>query len=1228
MDVSTSKEFIKVYEQISQLQSDITAVAKATYDTPIVSYNEIADTPENLSEFNNDVNFVTGEEVDVKIQSMEPVDLSNCLVKCEVEQQECEVPTTFTELHATTQDEDDSSSYVATTAFVHSVVQQSGEEVTSRIAGTYNNKDYVTKDNVQVMIEDTIGIHDEEVIAGLIDQKIRAAISGIVIPRNLSELINDLGFITSADIPDSSVVSVNGQTGIVQLDIPTVPTNISSFINDAGYITNAGVTSVNNRTGAVQVQENVQADWSATSGLAKILNKPALKRVATTGDYNDLDNIPTIPTNTSDLYNDSGFLTQHQSLAGYALTSQIPTNVSQLTNDAGYLTQHQSLNGYATVESVTAVQQALNSLIGTNDATTVIDSFNEVVSFLNGVTNTETLSGKLLAMQSDIDNSAPFIIDISPNSTSVPSGTYTAAVTALRANRRVVLRVVDEYDNYFYYTATGDTDDIGGVLYFFRHEGIYSSQAMLFSNDSISISPMSNVNINYGNITTSGTVNANAALANRDTLLFADYSASGAVKQTQIAFDGSTTTQALSKKGTWETFAKSSDIPSTGADINYTGSEPYFLAGGITVDGALDMLDSAIGSVGDNAVGRPSSTTDNAIVRFDGTQGNIQNSGVTINDSNHVTAAKFITSGGTNSQVVTGNGTLAKADELPQYEAYLKWGGKNFSNDYSPIDASMIDVLGANRSAFFPGEYVDIEYSRDDGVTWNTYDSLTTPQKTGLFSSGTTIYIGNAQNNDVADEHFQLKIIMNAKGASFYTELNKFAIYLSTSGSTGCWGSIDIRLQKNQEDNVDTWRNIANKVPMVGWSGWNIINTGKFITCANSDSGSTSKYSQIRFTFGCTGYNGNGTTNRGLNIQKIMCFGGVGWSTPSCMAATGHLYRYDSEQTMFVPGNLLPQNSNSYLGGVNYKWQNVYANYFRGNLIGDVTGNVTGTVSSTDRLNIKDTRNINDIPSDFTRGIVSDFKSNTAISGPDNSIYSGIISIKPWTDFSGGKMHQLAFTNNGIYHRKNATDSTWDNWESILTSNSSVGDTNVIETVKVNGTALTPDANKAVDITVPTVPTISTNITTDATDDTKTASPKAVKTYADSVAGDTNVIETVKVNGTALTPDANKAVDVKTHDAVESHGTSDTTFALTPNILHTWGTVTSLTLTLATPSDATIVNEYMFEFESGSTATTLSLPATVEWDADKGDINIESGYIYQVSILNNLALWCRKEVTS
>lgn len=42
-----------------------------------------------------------------------------------------------------------------------------------------------------------------------------------------------------------------------------------------------------------------------------------------------------------------------------------------------------------------------------------------------------------------------------------------------------------------------------------------------------------------------------------------------------------------------------------------------------------------------------------------------------------------------------------------------------------------------------------------------------------------------------------------------------------------------------------------------------------------------------------------------------------------------------------------------------------------------------------------------------------------------------------------------------------------------ISGGSSGGDTNIIEVVKVNGTALTPDSNKAVDVTVPTESTVS-----------------------------------------------------------------------------------------------------------------------------------------------------------
>lgn len=148
-------------------------------------------------------------------------------------------------------------------------------------------------------------------------------------------------------------------------------------------------------------------DWS------KIQNKPNFANVATSGDYNDLSNKPTIPsveglaseayvnekvaaivipevpTKVSELENDKGYLTEHQSLEGYAKTADlaqvaktgsyndlidkptipsttglatetyvddkiaeidiptVPTKVSAFTNDAGYLTEHQSLIEYA-----------------------------------------------------------------------------------------------------------------------------------------------------------------------------------------------------------------------------------------------------------------------------------------------------------------------------------------------------------------------------------------------------------------------------------------------------------------------------------------------------------------------------------------------------------------------------------------------------------------------------------------------------------------------------------------------------------------------------------------------------------------------------------------------------------------------------------------------------------------------------------------------------------------
>ena len=89
------------------------------------------------------------------------------------------------------------------------------------------------------------------------------------------------------------------------------------------------------------------------------------------------------------------------------------------------------------------------------------------------------------------------------------------------------------------------------------------------------------------------------------------------------------------------------------------------------------------------------------------------------------------------------------------------------------------------------------------------------------------------------------------------------------------------------------------------------------------------------------------------------------------------------------------------------------------------------------------------------------------------------------------------------------------------------------------------------------------------------------------------------------------------------HGNlSDTTFQLPPNQYHTWGEVSSLTLTLGAEISGQ-ANAYWFSFDSGDTATTLSLPEEI-----KTDIVVEANTHYECIIIGNYMTFCDWEVTT
>lgn len=145
--------------------------------------------------------------------------------------------------------------------------------------------------------------------------------------------------------------------------------NVSSLKIGAGnpgqFLVSQGNSNVNWGTPS---DYQLPSDWNALIGVQRIVNKPLLANIATTGSYYDLHdapnlalvattanyvhliNRPVIPGNTSQLQNDSGFLTASDianinlgnatfnTVVDWANVINKPSNVSEFTNDAGYMT--------------------------------------------------------------------------------------------------------------------------------------------------------------------------------------------------------------------------------------------------------------------------------------------------------------------------------------------------------------------------------------------------------------------------------------------------------------------------------------------------------------------------------------------------------------------------------------------------------------------------------------------------------------------------------------------------------------------------------------------------------------------------------------------------------------------------------------------------------------------------------------------------------------------------
>lgn len=184
----------------------------------------------------------------------------------------------------------------------------------------------------------TILINGGGEIIGVIDVKVNGEsvvtgnIAYVITPTKTSELINDSGFITQETDPTVS-------TAVKSITLA----DINSWNNKQNeLVSGSNIKTINNISLLGSGNLDVGGvNYSAGTGIEIV--EDVINNTITS--YNDLTDLPTIPTKTSDLINDDDFINGNQ-LAQVAYTASyddlidtplIPTATSDLENDSDFI---------------------------------------------------------------------------------------------------------------------------------------------------------------------------------------------------------------------------------------------------------------------------------------------------------------------------------------------------------------------------------------------------------------------------------------------------------------------------------------------------------------------------------------------------------------------------------------------------------------------------------------------------------------------------------------------------------------------------------------------------------------------------------------------------------------------------------------------------------------------------------------------------------------------------
>ena len=159
-------------------------------------------------------------------------------------------------------------------------------------------------------------------------------------------------------------IKIKANNGNIDLQVPIKGGAVDSVNGMTGDV----VLDIPSKTSQLENDSGYLTEHQSLAEYAKKSEIPDVSGFATKDDVSSVESkIPSLEGYATEQWVEAkGYLTEHQSLENYALRSEIPTKTSDLTNDSGYLTEHQSLAAYSTT---TEVQSMIDTAIaGITDA--------------------------------------------------------------------------------------------------------------------------------------------------------------------------------------------------------------------------------------------------------------------------------------------------------------------------------------------------------------------------------------------------------------------------------------------------------------------------------------------------------------------------------------------------------------------------------------------------------------------------------------------------------------------------------------------------------------------------------------------------------------------------------------------------------------------------------------------------------------------------------------------